>query len=69
MMHGANMRAPGLRLQLLLLLGGLLAISFLLLHLALATFTKVTLQRVDESQARALAGSPAAAKASARRLP
>jgi signal transduction histidine kinase len=55
MMHGANMRTPGLRLQLLLLLGGLLAISFLLLHLALATFTKVTLQRVDESQARALA--------------
>ncbi len=49
------MRAPGLRLQLLLLLGGLLGISFLLLHLALATFTKVTLQRVDERQARALA--------------
>ncbi|MEY4550887.1 MAG: hypothetical protein RL685_7082, partial [Pseudomonadota bacterium] len=49
------MRAPGLRLQLLLLLGGLLGISFLLLHLALATFTKVTLRRLDESQARALA--------------
>src|SRR5688572_21465223 len=55
MMQGASMRAPGLRLQLLLLLGGLLGISFLLLHLALATFTKVTLRRVDESQARALA--------------
>jgi two-component system NtrC family sensor kinase len=49
------MRAPGLRLQLLLLLGGLLALSFLLLHLALATFTKVTLRRLDESQAAALA--------------
>ncbi|MEY2936782.1 MAG: hypothetical protein RL033_7531 [Pseudomonadota bacterium] len=49
------MRAPGLRLQLLLLLGGLLGISFLLLHLALATFTKVTLRRLDESQAHALA--------------
>jgi signal transduction histidine kinase len=50
------MRAPGLRLQLLLLLGGLLGLSFLLLHLALATFTKVTLRRVDENQAQALAG-------------
>src|SRR6185436_5708731 len=50
------MRAPGLRLQLLLLLGGLLGLSFLLLHLALATFTKVTLRRLDESQALALAG-------------
>ena len=49
------MRAPGLRLQLLLLLGGLLGLSFLLLHLALATFTKVTLRRLDESQAQALA--------------
>lgn len=49
------MRAPGLRLQLLLLLGGLLGISFLLLHLALATFTKVTLRRLDEGQAHALA--------------
>jgi two-component system, NtrC family, sensor kinase len=50
------MRAPGLRLQLLLLLGGLLGLSFLLLHVALATFTKVTLRRLDESQALALAG-------------
>jgi signal transduction histidine kinase len=54
------MRAPGLRLQLLLLLGGLLGLSFLLLHLALATFTKVTLRRLDESQAYALASVLAA---------
>src|SRR3954470_8878940 len=54
------MRAPGLRLQLLLLLGGLLGLSFLLLHLALATFTKVTLRRLDESQAQALASVLAA---------
>jgi two-component system, NtrC family, sensor kinase len=53
-MQAASMRAPGLRLQLLLLLGGLLALSFLLLHLALATFTRVTLRRLDESQAQAL---------------
>src|SRR3954454_7364085 len=49
------MRAPGLRLQLLLLLGSLLGLSFLLLHLALATFTRVTLRRLDDSQAQALA--------------
>jgi two-component system, NtrC family, sensor kinase len=64
------MRAPGLRLQLLLLLGGLLGLSFLLLHLALATFTKVTLRRLDESQALALAGLLSAyVQEAERRLP
>ena len=49
------MQTPGLRLQLLLLLGGLLILTFLPLQLALATYTQVTLRRLDDSQARALA--------------
>ncbi len=48
------MRAPGLRLQLLLLLGGLLALAFVPLQLALATYTQVTLRQLDDFQARAL---------------
>jgi C4-dicarboxylate-specific signal transduction histidine kinase len=49
------MQTPGLRLQLLLLLGGLLILTFLPLQLALATYTQITLRRLDDSQARALA--------------
>ncbi|HKO95136.1 MAG TPA: histidine kinase dimerization/phospho-acceptor domain-containing protein, partial [Polyangiaceae bacterium] len=49
------MQTPGLRLQLLLLLGGLLLLTFLPLQLALATYTQITLRRLDDSQARALA--------------
>jgi two-component system, NtrC family, sensor kinase len=49
------MQTPGLRLQLLLLLGGLLVLTFLPLQLALATYTQITLHRLNDSQARALA--------------
>jgi signal transduction histidine kinase len=54
------MRAPGLRLQLLLLLGGLLVLTFLPLQLALATYTQVSLRRLDEDQAHALGRTLAA---------
>lgn len=47
------MRKPGLRLQLLLLLGGLLVLTFIPLQLALATYTRVTLRQLDDSRARA----------------
>lgn len=47
----------GLRLQLLLLLGGLLVVTFLPLQLALATYTRVMLHRLDDSQARAVASA------------
>jgi two-component system, NtrC family, sensor kinase len=49
------MQTPGLRLQLLLLLGGLLVLTFLPLQLALATYTQITLHRLNDSQARGLA--------------
>jgi signal transduction histidine kinase len=48
------MRAPGLRLQLLLLIGGLLMLTFVPLQLALATYTQVTLRQLDDAQAHAL---------------
>jgi two-component system, NtrC family, sensor kinase len=54
------MRAPGLRLQLLLLLGGLLVLTFLPLQLALATYTQISLRRLDEDQARSLGRTLAA---------
>jgi two-component system, NtrC family, sensor kinase len=54
------MRAPGLRIQLLLLLGGLLLLTFVPLHLALATYTQLTLHRLDETNARALGQTLAA---------
>jgi two-component system NtrC family sensor kinase len=51
------MRTSGLRLQLLLLLGGLLVLTFVPLHLALATYTQLTLHQTDEAHARALGQS------------
>jgi two-component system NtrC family sensor kinase len=48
------MRTPGLRLQLILLLGGLLVLTFVPLQLALSAYTQVTLRRLDDTQARAL---------------
>jgi two-component system NtrC family sensor kinase len=54
------MRAPGLRLQILLLLGGLLVLTFVPLQLALATYTQVSLRRLDDAQAQALARTLAA---------
>ena len=48
------MRTPGLRLQLLLLLGGLLVLTFVPLQLALSAYTQVTLRRLDDSQALTL---------------
>src|SRR3954465_5177111 len=49
------MRASGLRLQLLLLLAGLLVVTFVPLYLALVVYTDVTLRRLDEAHARELA--------------
>jgi len=60
------MRAPGLRLQLLLLLGGLLVLTFVPLHLALTTYTQLTLHRLDETNARALGQTLTAYVAEAR---
>lgn len=45
---------PGLRLQILLLLGGLLLVTFLPLYFAVATYTRYTLQEVRTDSARAL---------------
>lgn len=45
---------PGLRLQILLLLGALLLLAFLPLFFAVATYTSVSLRRVQEAHARAL---------------
>lgn len=47
------MRA-GLRLRLLLLLGGLLLVAFVPLFFAVATYTSLTLQKLRESHARSL---------------
>ncbi len=44
----------GLRLQILLLLGGLLLLSFVPLFFAVATYTRVTLQQLHRRHARAL---------------
>ncbi len=45
---------PGLRLQILLLLGALLLLAFLPLFFAVATYTSVSLRRSQEAHARAL---------------
>ncbi|MCA9645296.1 MAG: HAMP domain-containing histidine kinase [Polyangiaceae bacterium] len=45
---------PGLRLQLLLLLGGLLLLGLLPLYFAVSTYTRVTLQEVRYASARSL---------------
>jgi two-component system, NtrC family, sensor kinase len=58
--NGAVLRHLGLRLQILLLLGGLLLLAFLPLLLAMATYTQVTLRQVDEEHTRALAAAMAA---------
>jgi two-component system, NtrC family, sensor kinase len=62
---------PGLRLQILLLLGGLLLLAFVPLFFAVATYASVTLQRARESSARSLGRMVAAhvAEARARRSP
>ena len=45
---------PGLRLQISLLLGGLMLLAFVPLFFAVATYTRLTLQQVRESSARSL---------------
>jgi two-component system, NtrC family, sensor kinase len=57
---------PGLRLQILLLLGGLLLLAFVPLFFAVATYASLTLQRVRENHARSLARAVAAQIAEAR---
>ena len=58
---------PGLRLQILLLLGGLLLLAFVPLFFAVATYTQVTLRSVRDESAvalgRAVAGQVAEARA------
>jgi signal transduction histidine kinase len=56
----------GLRLQILLLLGGLLLLAFIPLFFAVATYTSVTLQQVRVGHARALGRAIAAHVAEAR---
>lgn len=56
----------GLRLQILLLLGGLLLLAFIPLFYAVATYTSVTLQQVRVGHARALGRAIAAHVAEAR---
>lgn len=62
---------PGLRLQLLVLLGGLLVFSFVPLYLAVTTYTKVALQQIRVGHARALGRAVAAqvSEAHTRRTP
>lgn len=62
---------PGLRLQILMLLGGLMLLAFVPLFFAVATYTRLTLQQVRENSARALGRAVAAhvAEARARRSP
>src|SRR6478736_3246168 len=50
----------GLRLQILLLLGGLLLLAFVPLFFAVATYTSVTLQQLRVGHARALGRAIAA---------
>lgn len=50
----------GLRLQLLLLLGGLMVLAFVPLYFATSTYTRLTLQRQQAAQAEALGRSIAA---------
>ena len=56
----------GLRLQILLLLGGLLLLAFVPLFYAVATYTSVTLQQLRVGHARALGRAIAAHVAEAR---
>ncbi|HVY28148.1 MAG TPA: HAMP domain-containing sensor histidine kinase [Polyangiaceae bacterium] len=56
----------GLRLQILLLMGGLLLLAFIPLFFAVATYTSVTLQQLRVSHARALGRAIAAHVAEAR---
>lgn len=60
------MRA-GLRLQILLLLGGLFVLAFVPLFLAVATYTSFTLRQVREAHAQALGRAVAGHVAEARR--
>ncbi|MFO0569364.1 MAG: HAMP domain-containing sensor histidine kinase [Polyangiaceae bacterium] len=57
---------PGLRLQILLLLGGLMLLAFVPLFFAVATYTRLTLQQVRETSARALGRAVASHVAEAR---
>lgn len=57
---------PGLRLQILLLLGGLMLLAFVPLFFAVATYTSLTLQQVRESSARSLGRAVAGHVAEAR---
>ncbi|MEB2323575.1 MAG: two-component sensor histidine kinase, partial [Sorangiineae bacterium] len=62
---------PGLRLQILLLLGGLMLLAFVPLFFAVATYASYTLQQVRDASARALGRAVAGhvAEARARRSP
>lgn len=62
---------PGLRLQILLLLGGLMLLSFVPLFIAVATYTRVTLAQLRVESARALGRAVAGhvQEARARRTP
>jgi len=62
---------PGLRLQILLLLGGLMLLAFVPLFFAVATYTRLTLQQVREGSARSLGRAVAGhvIEARARRSP
>jgi signal transduction histidine kinase len=57
---------PGLRLQILLLLGGLMVLAFVPLHFAVATYTRYTLKRAQEDHALALGRAVASHVAEAR---
>ena len=61
----------GLRLQILLLLGGLMLLAFVPLFFSVATYTKYTLKQIRESNARSLGRAVAGhvAEARARRSP
>ncbi len=62
---------PGLRLQILLLLGGLMVLSFVPLFVAVATYTRVTLSQLRIESARSLGRAVAGhvLEARARRTP
>jgi signal transduction histidine kinase len=56
----AESRAPGLRLQILLALAGLLLLSFVPLYIAVASLARTTLETARERSARAIARAIAA---------
>ena len=62
---------PGLRLQILLLLGGLMLLAFVPLFFAVATYTSLTLQQLRDTSARSLGRAVAGhvLEARARRSP